>query len=210
MAASRPSCFSSLPRAALLAVISGQTACGKTAFVLDLLEKGPYRGVFQHVVVLCPTIRYNVTYQGRPWVWSDPEVYIVDPGERLHDWFRFWYRRFQGEPTLFIIDDCSASQAMTKKRYTLSELAFSGRHAQQSVWVLSQRYNSVLKDLREQTQWVALFHCKDRDSFEECLRENDVIASREERVAIRCQLASKKHAKLVLKTTQPAAYHLLD
>ena len=99
---------------------------------------------------------------------------------------------------------------MTKKKDTLSELAFSGHHAQQSVWVLTQRYNAVLKDLREQTQWVALFHCKDRDSFEECLRENDVIASREERNDIRRQLASKKHAKLVLKTTQPAAYHLLD
>ena len=103
-------------------------------------------------------------------------MFIVDPGERLHDWLRFWYH-------LFMIDDCSASQAMTKKKDTLSELAFSGRHAQQSVWVLSQRYNSVLKDLREQTQWVALFHCKDRDSFEECLRENDVIANREDDTA---------------------------
>ena len=133
-------------------------------------------------------------------------VFIVDPGERLHDWLRFWYHRFKGEPTLFVIDDCSASQAMTKKRDTLSELAFSGRHAQQSVWVLSQRYNSVLKDLREQTQWVALFHCKDRDSFEECLRENDVIASQEERVDIRRRLALEKHATLVLKTTQPCSY----
>ena len=141
---------------------------------------------------------------------GDPEVFIVDPGERLHDWLRFWYRRFKGEPTLFIIDDCSASQAMTKKRDTLLELAFSGRHAQQSVWVLSQRYNSVLKDLREQTQWVALFHCKDRDSFEECLRENDVIASREERVDIRRRLAEQKYAKLVLKTTNPSSYSCLS
>jgi len=43
----------------------------------------------------------------------------------------------------------------------LSELAFSGRHAKQSVWVLVQKYNTVCKDLREQTKWVALFHCKD-------------------------------------------------
>ena len=78
------------------------------------------------------------------------------------------------------------------------------------MWVLTQKYNSVLKDLREQTQWVALFHCKDRDSFEECLRENDVIATREERNAVRQKLAGKKHAKLLLKTAQPAAYHLLD
>jgi len=44
----------------------------------------------------------------------------------------------------------------------LSELAFSGRHAKQSLWVLVQKYNAVCKDLREQTKWVALFHCKDR------------------------------------------------
>ena len=85
----------------------------------------------------------------------------------------------------------------------LSEIAFSGRHAEQSVWVLSQRYNAVLKDLREQTRWTALFHCKDRDSFEECLRENDVIADRDERQAVRRHLAEKKHAKLLLKTDQP-------
>ena len=54
----------------------------------------------------------------------------------------------------------------------LSELAFSGRHAQQSVWVRTQKYKSVLKDLREQTRQLALFHCKDRGSFEDCLREN--------------------------------------
>ena len=199
----------SLPHTPHSAIICGQTGCGKTVFCLDLLE-GPYRGVFRHIVILCPAIRHNVTYQGRPWVWGDPEVYIVDPGERLHDWLRYWHHRFRGEPTLYIIDDCSATKAMTKKKDALSELAFSGRHAQKSVWVLTQRFNAVLKDLREQTQWVALFHCKDRDSFEECLRENDVIATREERVAVRRQLAGTRHVKLLLNTAQPAAYHLLN
>ena len=198
-----------LPTDPHCAIICGQTGCGKTVFVLDLLE-GPYRGVFRHIVILCPTLRHNATYKERPWLRSDPEVYAFDPGDRLHDWLRALYRCFQGEPTLYLIDDCSASKALTQKKNTLSELAFSGRHAQQSVWCLTQKYNSVLKDLREQTQWVALFHCKDRDSFEECLRENDVIPTREERAMVRQQLAETKHAKLLLKTTQPAAYHLLD
>ena len=74
-----------------------------------------------------------------------------------------------GKPTLYIIDDKSASTALTEKK------DMSGRHAEQSVWVITQKYISVLKDLREQTRWVCLFHCKDRDSFEDCLRENDVI-----------------------------------
>ena len=81
----------------------------------------------------------------------------------------------------------------------LSELAFSGRHADQSVWVISQRYISVLKDLREQTKWVCMFYTKDRDSFDNCLRENDVIPTEE-----------VKHRKLILKTDQPTGYWLVD
>jgi len=50
----------------------------------------------------------------------------------------------------------SASRAVTKKKDMLSELAFGGRHAKQSVWVLVQKYDTVCKDLREQTKWVAL------------------------------------------------------
>ena len=158
-----------------------------------------------HIVILCPTIEHNKTYEQCPWLWTDPRVYVLDPGERLHDYLRA-YLVFKGEPTLFIIDDCSATKALTKKRVMLSELAFSGRHADISVWVLTQKYNSVLTDLREQTRWVSLFHCKDRDSFEDCLRENDVIPTREQRTLVRQQLAERKHAKLLLKTDQPASY----
>ena len=190
------------------AIICGMTGCGKTVFILDLLE-GPYHGMFQHIVILCPTIKYNKAYQERSWVWGDPEVYILDPGERLQDCLRALYHVFQGESTLYIIDDCSASKALTKKKDMLSELAFSGRHARQSVWVLTQKFNSVLKDLREQTRWVALFHCKDRDSYEDCLRENDIVPS-DHRSVVRQKLSQTKHAKLLLKTDQPAAYKVLS
>ena len=88
----------------------------------------------------------------------------------------------------------------------LSQLAFSGRHENCSVWVLTQKYNSVLTDLREQTKWTALFFTKDRDSFDETLRENDVISSLEEKKEIREKLARHKHSKLILITEQPAKY----
>ena len=44
-----------------------------------------------------------------------------------------------------------------------------------------QKYNSVSKDVREQIKWLCLFFTKDRDSFEDCLRENDVIPDKSER-----------------------------
>ena len=121
-----------LPQIAHSATICGQAGCGKTVFFLDLLE-GPYREFFQHIVVLCPTVRHYKTYQQRPWIWTDTEFYLLDPGERHHDYMRAFYLAFMGEPTLYIIDDCSTSTALTKKKDMLSMLAFSGRHAQQSV-----------------------------------------------------------------------------
>ena len=165
------------PKGAHSAIVCGQTGYGKTVFILSLLEEGPYRGFFRHIVVLCPTLEHNKTYKQCPWLGTDPEVYVLDPCERLHDYLLAFYLLLKGEPTLFIIDDCSATKALTRKKDMLS--AFSGRHANINVWVFTKKYNSVLKDLREQTRWVALFHCKDRDSFEDCLRENDVISTRE-------------------------------
>ena len=186
----------------------GQTGCGKTVFILNLLE-GPYRGFFRHIVVLCPSIEHNKTYKQCPWLWTDPEVYVLDPVSAFMITCGPSTWCLRASQHFFIIDDCSATKALTQKEDMLSELAFSSRHADISVWVLSQKYNAVLKDLREQTRWVGLFHCKDRDSFEDCLRENDVIPTRKQRALLRQQLAERKHAKLLLKTDQLAAYMVL-
>jgi len=70
--------------------------------------------------------------------------------------------------------------------------------------VLVQKYNTVCKDLHEQTKWVALFHCNDRLSFTDALDEN--VVPHELRNSLRTSLAEAKHTKLVLKTDQPSAY----
>ena len=121
-----------------------------------------------------------------------------------------FFDKFAGKPTLYITDGCSATKELTKKKDMLSELAFSGRHADQSMRVISQRYISVLKDLRERTKWFCMFYTKDRDSFDNCLRENDVIPTLEERQRIKKELAKVKHRKLILKTDQPTGYWLVD
>ena len=200
------------------AVITGQTGCGKTFFVLDLLEK-EYQGVFENIVILCPTVEWNKAYKTRSWIGDvhspkDKSIIIVNPvmrdgTERLQELLHYFFDKFAGRPTLYIIDDCSATKELTKKKDMLSQLAFSGRHAEQSVWVISQRYISVLKDLREQAKWVCMFYTKDRDSFEYCLRENDVVPL-EEKQKIKEELSKVKHRKLILKTDQPTGYWLMD
>ena len=48
-------------------MVCGQTGCGKSVFVLDLLEK-EYQGVFENIVILCPTVEWNKAYKTRRWI----------------------------------------------------------------------------------------------------------------------------------------------
>jgi Rad3-related DNA helicase len=181
-----------LPKYPHCAIICGKTGCGKTEFVLDLLETR-YRRVFKYIIILCPTIEFNKAYKNREWIGDvtkpkEKNVLIVNPiykgEEKLQELLRIFYNKYKVSNTLYIIDDCSATKQLKKKTDMLSELVFSGRHAKQSVWVISQRYNSVLKDLRDQTEWLCMFYTKDKYSFKDCLDENDVIPTLEERQRI--------------------------
>ena len=69
-----------------------------------------------------------------------------------------------------------------------------------------QKYNSVSKDVREQIKWLCLFFTKDRDSFEDCLRENDVIPHKSERDRLKKYLQDRPYSKLILKCYQPTAW----
>ena len=161
-------------------------------------------------MILCPTISDNKTYLSRKWIFDDKKVFIVDLSEgKLNEWIRLFKGALKGHQTLFIIVDCSAEGEINKKRDGLSELAFSGRHRNHSLWVLTQKYNSVSKDVREQIKWLCLFFTKDRDSFEDCLRENNVIPNKNERNRLKKCLQVRLYSKLILKCCQSTGYYLL-
>ena len=54
---------------------------------------------------------------------------LPDGTEKTSRTAAFVFNRFAGSPTLYIIDDCSATKELKKKKNMLSQLAFSGRHA---------------------------------------------------------------------------------
>ena len=129
-------------------MFAGVTACGKTEFLLRLLET-EYKNHFEFIVILCPTILDNKTYLST--ILDDKNVFIVcDMEQKLNEWIKLFKNMLKGYQALFIIDDCSAEGEINKIRDALSELAFSGRHRNHSLWVLTQKYNSVSKGIREQ------------------------------------------------------------
>ena len=191
------------------AMFVGVMACCKTEFVLQLLET-IYKNHFEFIVILCPTILDNKTYLSRKWIFDNKNVFIVcDVEGKLNEWIKLFKSKLKGHQTLFIIDDCSAEGEINKKRDALSELAFIGRNRNHSLWVLMQKYNLVSKDVREQIKWLYLVFTKDRDSFEDCLRENDGITDKHERNRLKKCLQDRPYLKLILKCYQPSSYHLL-
>ena len=146
-----------LPKFSHSAKFVGVTACRKTEFLLQLLET-IYKSHFEFIVILCPTILDNKTYLSRKWIFDDKNVFILcDIEGKLNEWIKLFKNALKGHQTLFIIDDCSAESEINKKRDALSELAFSGRHRNHSLWVLMQKYNSVSKDIREQINGYVYF-----------------------------------------------------
>ena len=64
-------------------IFIGQTGCGKTHLVLELCEK-EYNKHFDCIIIICPTLRDNVTYLSRDWVKKDYKVWLVDPKDNLY------------------------------------------------------------------------------------------------------------------------------
>ena len=75
---------------------------------------------------------------------------LCDVEGKLNEWIKLFRKTLKFHQALFIIDDGFAEGEINKKRDRLSELAFSGRHRNHSLWVLTQKYNSISKDVREQ------------------------------------------------------------
>lgn len=193
-----------LPDESHTAIICGNTNCGKTKFVLDLIE-GVYHDTFEKIVIICPTFNDNKTYQERAWVKEKCEN--VDPGSNFNIVLRKEREKNKNIKTLYIIDDCVNYSDAQKKRSILPELAMHGRHTLQSVWVLTQKYNAVVKDVRENTAWVAIFYCKDKHSLKDCLDENDVVEN-DKILEIKTKLKENRYAKLVIVTSHPRGWEI--
>ena len=148
------------------AMFVGAMNVGKTEYLLRILET-EYKNQFEFIVIMCPTILdNNKTYLSRKWIFDCKNVFIVcDVKGKLNEWIKLFKDTLKDRQTLFIIDNCSAEGEINKKRDALSEFAFSGRHRNNYLWVLTQKYNSVSKDVREQIKWLCLFFTKGRDCF---------------------------------------------
>ena len=140
-------------------IINGPTNCGKTRYLIDQL-RGPFRKVFEYIVLICPTYDNNKTYDG--FAKGDKRFLVLSPDssntDEINELLIDCATLFSGTNTLLILDDCAVSKDLKHRSNKFIDLAFSGRHHGLSVWVLTQQLTAISKAFRDNVACVVSFH----------------------------------------------------
>lgn len=189
------------------AIFSGPTSCGKTQRVLDLIEK-EYKHHFDYIIILCPTVRWNKTYLERSWIWKDDYVFVFEPKRNFFELIEKLSKVFSGEETLFIVDDMIADETLDQQRQPLLEMAISGRHKKHSLWLLTQSYTAIPKNLRRQKKQLLVWYPSEKSDLKMIDEETNLMSS-EDLNNVKEQLKSKKHACLYVRLEHPRMFKVL-
>ena len=188
------------PHTSLFIASSG---VGKTHLALSLLET-EYRNHFNFIVIICPTLRYNSTYKNQSWVWNDPDVIPIEPGNNLYYLIEKISNLLAGDKTVFLIDDLIADETLDKRRQPLLELAILGRHRSHSLWLLTQSYTAIPNNIRRKAKMLYVWYPRNRKDLNIIHKENDVIGP-EELARVKAQLKQGKYTCLIMRMGHPRA-----
>ena len=180
------------------------TGVEKTHLALSLLEN-EYRNHFDFIVIICPTLRYNSTYKFRGWVWDDPDVIHIEPGNNLYYLIEKISNLLSRSATLFLIDDIIADEALDKCHQPLLGLTISGRHRGHPLWLLTQSYTAIPNNIRRQVKMLYVWYPKNRTDLNTIHEENDVIEMGE-LARVKAELKWGKHTCLIVGMEHPRAY----
>ena len=150
-------------------------------------------------------LAHNETYKSRGWVWNDPDVIPIEPGNQLYYLIEKISNLLVGSVTLFLINDIIANETLDKHCQPLLELAISGRHRGHSLWLLTQSYIAVPNNIRRQAKMLYVWYPKNRTHLNTIHEENDVICP-EELARVKAELKRGKHTCLIMRMEHPRAY----
>ena len=114
-----------------------------------------------------------------------------------------------GSKTLFLIDDIIADENLNKQRQPLLELAISGRQKGHLLWLLTQSYTAVPKNIRRQAKMLYIWYPKNRTDLNAIHKENSVIETPKElALNVKKQLKQGKYNCLIMRMEHPRAYEI--
>ena len=125
--------------------------------------KKEYNKHFDYIIIICPTLQENnKTHYAKGWIKNDDNAWLVDPKDNVYQWIKKLSELLRFLEVLFIIDDNIANESLDKRRQPLLELSISGRHRGHYLWLLTQSYSAIPKNLRKQAKAIFVWYPKER------------------------------------------------
>ena len=171
-----------------------------------MIEK-KYKKHFDHIIIICPTLRVNKTYHVRDWTKNDDKLWLIEPKDNLYQWIGKLSQLLARFETLFIIDDIIADETIDKSRQPLLELSISGRHRSHYSRFLTQSYSSIPRNLRRQAKAIFVWYPKERADLKMIHDENNVLTDDE--LVVRDFLKKLKHVCLYIRNEHPRGFKVL-
>ena len=110
---------------------------------------------------------------------------------------------FSGTNTLIILDDCAVSKDLKNRTNKFINLAFSGRHAGLSVWVLTQQLTSIAKPFRDNVACVVAFHNPSQIGMKSLFEEFGGDLDSQTRKNLMKNLKSENYSALCFRPEKP-------
>ena len=139
-------------------IIVGMTACGKTHYLLSMLEK-EYKNHYDYIFIVCPTLEDNKTYQQWKYL-TNPDVYELPVAHGNVENILRDITHAKNTNSPIILDDCAASKDVKNRTSELVKLGFSGRHIRLSTIVVRQQLTSIAKPYRMNISKLVTFLSK--------------------------------------------------
>ena len=168
-----------------------------------------YNKHFDYIIIISPTLRENPTYHAKEWIKNDDKVWLIELKDNLYQWIKKLSELLRFFEVLFIIDDIIANENLGKRRQPLLELSISGRHRGHYLWLLTQSYSAILKNLRRQAKAIFVWYPKERRDLKVIHEQNDVLTDNELIVA-RKFFKKSRYACLYIHNEFPRGFKLLN
>ena len=180
-------------------------ACGKTHYLLKMLEED-YKGHFDYIFIVCPTLEDNKTYQNWKYL-DDPDVFpIACEHDEVDDKLKTIVKLANNTNSL-ILDDCAASRTVKNRTSELVNLAFHGRHKGFSTIVVTQQLTSIVKPYREQMSKIVTFYNPDAEDEQVLFRK--YMAKAIDKDEIMEKLENIKYARLEITLRVPRHHEVI-
>ena len=148
---------------------------GKTLNLVNQF-RGHFRGKFDYIVLLYPTVTRNKTFDG--FVDNEPRIIVIACQQNeVEVWLKISSSFFKGTNQLIFLDDYAALKDVKGCTSQLVSLGFSARHTGISVWVLTPLITSIAKPFLEIVAAIVLFYTPSSKTMKAMHIASDVPAT---------------------------------